>query len=234
MRLNMSWGTHEEHEGFVHAIRLIEKELRVRVPVIVDLSGPRVQEAGGHHFDVAQQNVLTDKDYADIDLAARVRAEYVAISYVGSARDIVHVRAVLKERGASAHIIAKIERREAIEDYDAIMREADAIMIARGDLGLALPIEEIPFVQKDLIDRANRALKPVIVATDMMTSMMEHDTPTRADVTDIAYAAMIGADAVMLSNETATGDYPLEVVRTMERVLGASEHHGAGGRVLML
>jgi pyruvate kinase len=136
--------------------------------------------------------------------------------------------------GGEQKIIAKIERREAVEAFDDILEAADAIMIARGDLGLAMPPEQIPFIQTNLTARANAAGKPVIVATEMMLSMMHSITPTRADITDVAYAAITGADAVMLSNETATGNHPIEAVVMMERVLKAAEREGYGTHVRFL
>lgn len=231
IRLNMSWGTYEEHEGFVRDIRTIAQQHNTDIPVIVDLSGPRLQEDTGHRFNPDEQDILTEKDKNDIAFAARVGAEYIAQSYIATASDIELLRALIAQQGGTQRIIAKIERQEAVDAYDNILAASDAIMIARGDLGLAVPLEEIPFIQKDLIARANQAGKPVIVATEMMSSMIHSSTPTRAEVTDVAYAAITGADAVMLSNETATGEYPLETVAMMERVLRAAEKRTTGVRV---
>lgn len=231
IRLNMSWGTYEEHEGFVRDIRTIAQTHNTTIPVIVDLSGPRLQEDSGHRFNPTEQDILTKKDHRDIEFAVRVGAEYIAQSYVGSASDIQLLQSLIVQHGGTQRIIAKIERQEAVDAYDDILATSDDIMIARGDLGLAMPLEEIPFVQKDLIERANKADKPVIVATEMMSSMIHNNIPTRAEVTDVAYAAVSGADAVMLSNETATGEYPIETVSMMERVLHAAEKRHAATRV---
>lgn len=234
IRLNMSWGTYEEHEGFVRDIRAVAQAHNTTIPVIVDLSGPRLQEDDGHRFNPDEEHILTEKDKNDIVFAARVGAEYIAQSYVGSASDVALLRTLIVQQGGAQRIIAKIERKEAVDSCDDILAVSDAMMIARGDLGLEVPLEEIPFIQRDLIERANVAQKPVIVATEMMASMIRNNTPTRAEVTDIAYAALTGADAVMLSNETAIGAYPIEAVSMMERVLAAAQERSASAQVRAL
>ncbi len=221
-RINFSHGTHESNGGYMRAIRAAAQAVGKKVPVILDMAGPREHTEGGHAFDSASAQI-TEKDLADLDFCLGEGIEYVAQSYVGRAEDVVAMRAEIEKRNSKVPIIAKIERREAIEDFDRILAAADAIMIARGDLGLAIPIEDIPFVERDLIERTKAAGKPVIVATQMMLSMTEKRQPTRAEVTDVAYAIVSGADAVMLSEESALGKFPLEVVTIMERIVSRAE-----------
>jgi pyruvate kinase len=225
-RLNFSWGNAAEHAIFTALIRKIAAEQNIRVPIIFDLSGPRTQETGSHHFGGDTGSVITQKDRDDVASNIHHEPEYFAQSYVGSAADIEELRAVLHGHGKSPGIIAKIERAVAVENAEQIIAAADAIMIARGDLGNEVALEKIPFIEDDLIKKSRAAGKPVIVATEMMPSMIESDRPTRSDVTDVAYATILGADAVMLSNETATGHHPVEVVAEMERILLEAERNG--------
>ncbi len=221
-RINCSHGTHETNGRFIQNIRAAAQEAQKRIPVILDLSGPRQRTDAGHAFDSTSAEI-TDKDLFDLDFGLGLKVEYIAQSYVGSADDVSALRARIVERGANLPIIAKIERREAIDNFDAILATADAIMIARGDLGNAIPIEDIPFVERDLIARTKSAGKPVIVATQMMLSMTENLEPTRAEVTDVSFAILSSADAVMLSEESALGKHPTEVVATMERIVNRAE-----------
>ena len=223
VRLNFSWGTYEEHEDFITKVRGVASSRGTVIPIIQDLSGPRVQDGAGHHFGGG--SVITKKDKEDIVFGVNLNIEYVAMSYVGNADDIKELREILDGVGSTSKIIAKIERVEAVNNIDEILKVADAIMIARGDLGDAIPIEKVPFVQFDLIKKCNKARKTVIVATEMMSSMIENERPSRADVTDVANAVLTGADAVMLSNETAVGKHPVKVIETMERILVEAEDH---------
>jgi pyruvate kinase len=168
---------------------------------------------------------VTDRDLEHLAFGVAQRVDWVAVSFVRSADDIERVRRFVTERGAAIPIIAKIEKHEALEDIDRIVQSADAIMVARGDLGVEVPLEEVPLIQKDLIVRANRASKPVITATQMLESMIVSPRPTRAEATDVANAILDGTDAVMLSGETARGDYPLEAVRTMATIALEVERH---------
>jgi pyruvate kinase len=147
------------------------------------------------------------------------------MSFVGGAPDVMKLREEMEKFGRIIPIISKIERKVALENLDEIISVTDAIMIARGDLGNEVPLEEIPFIEKDIITRCKIAKKPVIVATQMMFSMVNSPVPTRAEVTDIAYAIINGADAVMLSDESANGKYPLEAVKMMERGIIEAEKH---------
>lgn len=223
-RLNFSWGTHEEHADFVEKIRKCASEIGKHVSVMADLSGPRLSTESGHSFD-DNSEIITDKDKVDLRFALGLKVEYIAMSYVGSHEDIEQMKNLIKEIGGSAKVIAKIERPEAVEDIEHITESADAIMIARGDLGNNIPFEKVPFVESDIIKVANSKNKPVIVATEMMSSMIDRDVPSRADVTDVAYAIIENADAVMLSNETAIGKNPVKVIEVMEKIITESEKH---------
>ena len=172
-------------------------------------------------------NALTDKDKADIKTAAALNTDYLAISFVRAKQDIEETRRLLNDAGSSAHIIAKIERAEAItEDFlPGIIETADGVMVARGDLGVEIGDANLVAVQKQLIEAANTANKVVITATQMMESMISAPTPTRAEVFDVANAVLDGTDAVMLSAETAVGKYPVETVKAMARVIEGAEKH---------
>lgn len=166
---------------------------------------------------------MTEKDHADAEFAADMEADFVALSFVRRAEDIDGLRAVLDQRGSRAMIIAKIEKPEALEHIETIVRAANGLMVARGDLGVELPPEQVPVAQKRLIEVARAAQKPVIVATQMLESMIENPRPTRAEVTDVAYAVTMRTDAVMLSAETAVGAYPDAAVNIMDRVIRHTE-----------
>jgi len=161
---------------------------------------------------------ISEKDIADIEFFSKYSIDFVAQSFVRKAKDVVELRKLLRKNKCNADIIAKIECEEALRNIDSIMEVADGIMIARGDLGVQIPIEEIPLVQKMLIKKANRAGKPVITATQMLESMIKNPRPTRAEVTDIANAILDGTDCLMLSGETTIGKYPLKVVEMMSKI----------------
>ncbi|MEJ6772810.1 MAG: pyruvate kinase [Porticoccaceae bacterium] len=170
---------------------------------------------------------LTEKDKADIKTAASLHTDYLAISFVQSKEDVEETRELLKQSGSTAHIIAKIERAEAITDefLPGIIEASDGIMVARGDLGVEIGDANLVAVQKQLIEAASNANKVVITATQMMESMINAPTPTRAEVFDVANAVLDGTDAVMLSAETAVGKYPIETVKAMARVIEGAEKH---------
>jgi pyruvate kinase len=173
---------------------------------------------------VISLTVPTDKDKADLKLIAELDPEYVAISFVGNADDINTVRTILMENGnENVKLISKIERPVAIENFDSILKVTDGAMVARGDLGVELPPEQVLPVQKEMIRKSNIAGKPIIVATQMLESMVKSPIPTRAEVSDVFNAIEDGADAVMLSAETASGDFPNEAVSIMERIIRVSE-----------
>ena len=168
---------------------------------------------------------FTDKDKADVQLAMELEADFVALSFVRRAKDIVRLKRFMAKFGEVIPVVSKIERPEAVENIEEILAESYAIMVARGDLGIELPAERVPLIQRDLIKRARRRHVPVIVATQMLESMITHSRPTRAEVGDVANAAQDSADAVMLSAETASGRYPVEAVEIMDKVLREIERH---------
>jgi len=166
---------------------------------------------------------LTPKDRIDLELALQNRVEWVALSFVRSAQDIHELRQIIDDRRAPTRIIAKIEKPEALDNIDAIIAATDAIMVARGDLGVEIATEEVPMWQKRIIRKCNAAGKPVIVATQMLESMIEHNRPTRAEATDVLNAVLDGADAVMLSGETSVGRFPVAAVETMNKLIREAE-----------
>jgi len=161
---------------------------------------------------------LTPKDREDLKFGLEHGVDYVAVSFVRSAADIQEVRKVLRDRGAEVPLIAKIERAEAVANFGGILPLVDGVMVARGDLGMEVPLEEVPLIQKEVVRQARLAKVPVIVATQMLESMVEHVRPTRAEVSDVATAIFERADAIMLSAETATGKHPVETVEVMARI----------------
>ncbi|MFT4201512.1 pyruvate kinase [Gordonia sp. (in: high G+C Gram-positive bacteria)] len=161
---------------------------------------------------------LSEKDIADLEFALRLGVDLVALSFVRSPSDIELVHEVMDRVGRRVPVIAKLEKPEAVENLEAIVLAFDAIMVARGDLGVELPLEEVPLVQKRAIQMARENAKPVIVATQMLESMIENSRPTRAEASDVANAVLDGADAVMLSGETSVGKYPVQTVATMNRI----------------
>ena len=174
---------------------------------------------------------LTDKDLRDLEFGIQQGVDFVALSFVRKAEDIRHLRKAIIERTGktqSPSIIAKIEKPQAVNDIDSIIAEANGIMVARGDLGVELPPEDVPILQKMIIKKCNHAGKPVIVATQMLESMIHNPTPTRAEASDVANAVVDGCDAVMLSGETSIGSYPLEAVRIMDKIIGKIESEGVG------
>ena len=162
---------------------------------------------------------LTEKDRADLAFALEQGVDWVGLSFVRSARDIIELKHVIRSASSSARVVAKIEKPEAMLEIDEIIRESDALMVARGDLGVEVPMEQVPLLQKDIIRRCLLQHRPVIVATQMMESMITSSTPTRAEVNDVANAVLDHADAVMLSAETSVGKYPVEVVKAMNKIL---------------
>ncbi len=166
---------------------------------------------------------LSEKDIADLKFALKLGVDLIALSFVRSPADIELVHEVMDEVGRRVPVIAKLEKPEAVDNLEAIVLAFDAVMVARGDLGVELPLEEVPLVQKRAIQMARENAKPVIVATQMLESMIENSRPTRAEASDVANAILDGADAVMLSGETSVGKYALEAVRTMARIVKAVE-----------
>lgn len=169
---------------------------------------------------------LSAKDREDLRWALHHGADFVALSFVRDAADVNDVRAIMIEEGRFVPVIAKIEKPQAVENLEDIVNAFDGIMVARGDLGVEMPLEQVPLVQKDAIEMARRAAKPVIVATQVMDSMIKNPRPTRAEASDCANAILDGADAVMLSGETSVGSFPIQAVRTMARIIENTEENG--------
>ena len=168
---------------------------------------------------------ITREDREHLHFGLENNLDIVAVSFVQRAEDIRMARRVAKEKGREIFVVAKIEKKEAVEDLEEIVKEADGVMVARGDLGVELSLERIPIVQKRIIFEANRSAKPVITATQMLESMISSPSPTRAEVTDIANAIIDGSDALMLSEETAIGGYPVEAVRVLQKVAQETERY---------
>ena len=199
------------------------RDVRTRVVV-----GGRVSDNKGINLPGVAVSVpaLSEKDKEDLRWALRLGVDFIALSFVRSASDAADVRLVMDEEGITVPVIAKIEKPQALEAIDAILDAFDGIMVARGDLGVECPLEDVPMHQKMLIDKARRNAKPVIVATQMLESMITAPAPTRAEASDVANAVLDGADAVMLSGETSVGEYPIVTVQTMARIISSTEASG--------
>ncbi|WP_457206415.1 pyruvate kinase [Nocardioides sp. P5_C9_2] len=169
---------------------------------------------------------LSEKDTEDLRWALRLGVDFIALSFVRSADDAEDVRKVMREEGIVIPVIAKIEKPQAIDNIDEIVDAFDGLMVARGDLGVECPLEDVPIHQKRIVEQARRFAKPVIVATQMLESMISSPAPTRAEASDVANAVLDGADAVMLSGETSVGEFPIIAVETMARIIESTEDHG--------
>ena len=169
---------------------------------------------------------LSEKDEDDLRWAIKVGADMIALSFVRNASDILRVHEIMKEEGRTLPVIAKIEKPQAVENLEEIIDAFDGIMVARGDLGVELPLEQVPLVQKRAVELARRWAKPVIVATQMLESMIHASIPTRAETSDVANAVLDGADALMLSGETSVGEFPVETVATMAKIIQSTEENG--------
>ncbi|MEV8215609.1 pyruvate kinase [Leifsonia sp. NPDC077715] len=210
-------------------------KVRVRVvsvdgPVVtteVVVAGP-VSNNKGINLPGVAVNVpaLSEKDEADLRWGLKLGADLIALSFVRNAADIERVHEIMAEEGRKVPVVAKIEKPQAVDALEEIIEAFDAIMVARGDLGVELPLEAVPIVQKRAVELARRAAKPVIVATQMLESMISSPVPTRAETSDVANAVLDGADAVMLSGETSVGEYPAITVQTMARIVTSTEEHG--------
>ena len=175
---------------------------------------------------------LTEKDLEDLDFALSHDLEWIGLSFVRAAADVRELKAIIAEREKKSRIVSKIEKPEAVEDLDAIIAETDAVMVARGDLGVEIPMEQVPLIQKRIVSKCLLAAKPVIIATQMMESMITNMSPTRAEVNDVANAVLDGADAVMLSGETSVGAYPIETVKAMASIIRQVEEAGLAAQSL--
>src|SRR2546425_906901 len=217
-RVNFSHSTHAEHAETIRQIRIGEERWGRPIAILQDLQGPKIRlgtfgPAGGGRVDLEPDRMFT--------LSAR--------PIVGTAADIGEVRKFLRDQGADLPIVAKLERQEIVANLPGILTMVDAVMVARGDLGLDVPLEEVPHIQKEVIRQARAAKVPVIVATQMLESMVTHLRPTRAEVSDVSTAIFDGADAIMLSAETATGRPRVGAVGGMARTAGRAERAVLGG-----
>ncbi len=197
------------------------------VTCTVETSGP-VSNNKGINLPGVMVSVpaMSEKDNEDLRFALRLGVDFIALSFVRSASDYDDVRKIMDEEGIVIPVIAKIEKPQAVQNLDGIMDAFDGVMVARGDLGVELPLEDVPIVQKLIVEKARRNAKPVIVATQMLESMISAPRPTRAEASDVANAVLDGADAVMLSGETSVGEYPIHTVNTMARIVESTEDHG--------
>lgn len=215
---------------------LIELVVRSRDDTTVEtevVHGGRLKEYQGINLPGVRVSApaATEKDIEDLHFGLEQNVDYIALSFVRRASDIVQVKEIIKRAGKNTPVIAKIERPEALDVLPEILAVADGIMVARGDLGVEMPPERVPLVQKQIIDAANRALIPVITATQMLESMIQNPRPTRAEASDVANAIIDGSDAVMLSGETAAGAYPIEAVQMMALIADAIEGSGRHSEV---
>jgi len=213
VRLNLNYGTLEEHAGIIKTVRKLSSELDLQTGVLLDCPGLKkypdatVENAFKSHLQFAKEN--------DID--------FVALSFISNAQQVEAVHRLLESMEYSVPLIVKIEKDGALQDSDRILEMADGIMVARGDLAIQISIEKVPLAQKKLIRSANQCGKPVITATQMLESMVKSPTPTRAEATDIANAVLDGTDALMLSEETSIGKYPVTAVETMVKIAMEAE-----------
>lgn len=215
------------------AVRVI-KVTDTDVVTRVEVPGPVSNHKGINLPGVAVSvPALSDKDREDLRWGLRIGADIIALSFVRSARDIDDVHQIMEEEGIRRPVVAKIEKPQAVDALEEIVEAFDGIMVARGDMGVEMPLEQVPLVQKRAIELCRRAAKPVIVATQVLDSMIRNPRPTRAEASDCANAILDGADAVMLSGETSVGAYPIETVRTMARIVEYTEENG-GERIAPL
>ena len=224
---NFANDIHEGDEILFDDGALCMKVIGINGPAVIaqvqneaDLGSNKSVNVPGVHIDLP---ALTEKDVRNINLAIDLDIDFIAHSFVRSASDVKAVQDILDDRGSDIKIISKIENQEGVDNIDEIIEASYGIMIARGDLGIEVPIERIPGIQRSIIRKCVRAKKPVIVATQMLHTMIRNPRPTRAEVTDIANAIYYRTDALMLSGETATGDYPVEAVRTMAQIAEQAE-----------
>jgi len=219
-------------------ILIDDGKVRLRVTAVDDtdvtcdvLVGGKVSNNKGINLPGVAVSVpaLSEKDIEDLRFALHLTVDFIALSFVRNAQDAEDVRRVMREEGVMLPVIAKIEKPQAVENLDEVIAAFDGFMVARGDLGVECPLEDVPFLQKQIIEKARLNAKPVIVATQMLESMISNPAPTRAEASDVANAVLDGADAVMLSGETSVGEYPVHTVETMARIITSTEKHAMEG-----
>jgi pyruvate kinase len=169
---------------------------------------------------------LTEKDLADLDVALEEKVDWIGLSFVRQAEDVVELKRIIAEKDSQALVVAKIEKPAAVADIRRILKVTDGVMVARGDLGVEVPMQGVPLIQKMIVEQARKYSKPVIIATQMMESMIQNISPTRAEVNDVANSVLDGADALMLSGETSVGEHPVEVIRAMSKIIAHVEETG--------
>ncbi|KQP66774.1 MULTISPECIES: pyruvate kinase [unclassified Nocardioides] len=218
--------------GVGDPILIDDGKIRLRVTGVDDtdvttevLVGGKVSDNKGINLPGVAVSVpaLSEKDVEDLRFALSLSVDFIALSFVRDAQDAEDVRAIMREEGVMVPVIAKIEKPQAIENLDEVVAAFDGIMVARGDLAVECPLEDVPFLQKQIIQKARLNAKPVIVATQMLESMISSPSPTRAEASDVANAVLDGSDAVMLSGETGVGEYPVVTVETMGRIISSTE-----------
>lgn len=207
VRLNLGYGTLDEHSQLISKVRLLSQELKLPIGILLDLPG--LKRHSGNVKAVFSQH---------LKFAVSQKADFIALSFISSAQQVEEVKELLKGMNADIPVIAKIERAQALKESASLLKVCEGMMVARGDLALEIGIEKVPLAQKQLIREANRSGKPIITATQMLTSMVESATPTRAEAADIANAVLDGSDALMLSEETAIGKYTIEATETMAKI----------------
>jgi pyruvate kinase len=205
-------------------LKVIRKEKNKLIAKVIE-GGVLMEKKGVNLPNVnISGRVFTDKDREDLEFGLKAGVDYIAMSFIRSHHDVLVVKNWLKKKKVDIPVVAKIEKPQALDDIEGIIDASDGLMIARGDLGVEVPLEEVPLIQKAIIEKCNRAMKPVITATQMLESMTEHMRPTRAEATDVANAVLDGTDALMLSGETAVGKYPIESLRMMTRIINHTEN----------
>lgn len=199
-----------------------DHEKRIRVKVVY---GGFLSSKKGFNLPDTRLSIpsLTEKDRRDLEFGLSQGVDWVGLSFVRKAEDIIELKELIKKQGSKAYVVAKIEKPEAVHNLEGILQVTDAVMVARGDLGVEMPMEEVPIIQKKIVKRCLELSKPVIIATQMMESMISNPNPTRAEANDVANAVMDGADAVMLSAETSVGKYPVKVVEAMQKIIANVE-----------
>jgi pyruvate kinase len=206
-RFNLAYGTLQEHSQIISKVRSLSQKLKLSVGILLDLPGLKLG-----HGDI--KAVFGQH----LDFALKEKSDFVALSFISSVRQVQEVKQLLSKMKADIPVIVKIEEARALEESGAIIETGEGIMVARGDLALDISIEKVPMAQKRLIQEANRQGKPVITATQMLESMVRSAAPTRAEATDVANAVLDGSDALMLSEETAIGSYPVQAIETMAKI----------------
>lgn len=208
------------------AIELKVTDVKSKIIIAIVINGGVLSSRKG--INVPDTNIkkggMTAKDLKDAKFGVKAGMDYIALSFVQTANDVLRLRSILGKK-SKVKIISKIERGIALKNIDRIIAVSDAIMVARGDLGIEVPIEDLPIIQKNLVRHAHWHDRPAIIATQVMTSMIKNPHPTRAEISDIANAVFDGADMVMLSDETTVGDYPVEAVKILKKVINRTERH---------